>query len=228
MVGCDEVDDAGLECLPETLAVDRIANGRRAFVFRGSVRDLFRRKAQVMRTGFHRKREAFRASSFDIGQSLCAGKMNDVKAAGVLAAEPNQQANGFDFRLVRTGCKIAWVVDSGRTAEVVGVLGVNQQRQTSLCDEGHGAAKVALGHHRELFDSRMDKKGLEAAHSRLSQREKVLFVTANGATPELVIHYRPGTRRGALRFESLRARGSRNAVQWHVDDAGDPTRRSGS
>ena len=104
---------------------------------------------------------------------------------------------------------------------------MHQQGKPELGEAGHGRVEVCCRHGWELVDPRSDQETLEARHAGLGERRKLCGVTGHDAAPERVVHGRVAGRRPNLLLQAFDRGRHRDAVQRHVHDRGDASRRGG-
>ena len=89
------------ERLPQRFAICSLANRRRAFVLRRSIRNLFRGKPQIVHARLHADRHSAPARLCNHRQRLRARKMHDMDRRLIFISQPNQQCDRIKLRSIR-------------------------------------------------------------------------------------------------------------------------------
>jgi hypothetical protein len=100
VVGGDEVDEAGLEGLPQLLAVVAGADGWGALGEGVAVADVFGGEVEIVGAGFDGEGKAFLSGGGDEWEGARGGEVDDVEAETMGAAEGDEEFDGFELGLV--------------------------------------------------------------------------------------------------------------------------------
>ena len=91
----------------------------------------------------------------------------------------------------------------------------------------HSSSQPLLGDHGEAINARMNEKTLESWHSRARQGFHVVFVICDHSSPSHPIHPAPAASYFPLGLERRHSGSGRQAIQRHVHQQSESSRRRG-
>src|SRR5713101_7483991 len=113
MITRDEIDGAISQCLPESIAVCALANGRCALERCRTILDVAGHERQVMRASLDGDRHGLPARDGERCHRVGRRKMNDVDSRAVLASQSNQEVDGAlltcGWPALKPGRIAAWI-----------------------------------------------------------------------------------------------------------------------
>lgn len=157
--------------------------------------------------------------------------MNDVDPRARFPAQPREERDRLVLGAGGTGGEVGRVealpAGSG-LADPVGVLRVDEKDRAEPRDLRKRRAKILFGRVSELRNPGGDEEALETRDAPAVERSELREIARNDAAPEADVHERAPPRRGRFCPERGHRRRRRNAVERHVEDCCDATRRGGA
>src|SRR4030095_5634562 len=101
MIRNDHVDTSVAQSFPKCFLVLALANWRATLEFSGAVGNVFSGKIEIMGTSLNRQRQAELLCGSQGRKRISRRMMNYMNAAAGLAAQTNDQINGFVFGFPR-------------------------------------------------------------------------------------------------------------------------------